>query len=81
MADALPTTVMEHADLVVPTGVFIEKEGTFFAGDGACRRLSKKMDGGAARSGFVFLSQLLARLGGPRYIGRPRVTAVCGKRA
>ncbi len=31
VADALPTHVMDHADLVVPTGVFIEKEGTFFA--------------------------------------------------
>ncbi len=73
VADALPTRVMEHADLVVPTGVFIEKEGTFFAQDGYLRKL-KKMTPGSTWSGFDFLQQLLVRLGGTRYIGPAQVT-------
>jgi predicted molibdopterin-dependent oxidoreductase YjgC len=73
VADALPTFVMDHADLVVPTGVFTEKEGTFFAEDGYVRKLAK-MTPGPAWKGFQFLQGLLARLGGPRFIGPRQVT-------
>ncbi len=72
-ADALPTHVMDLADLVVPTGLFIEKEGTFFAGDGHLRKLAK-MTPGPAWQGFRFLQELLGRLGGARYIGPRQVT-------
>ncbi len=74
VADALPTHVMDHADLVVPTGVFIEKEGTFFAQDGYLRKV-RKVTPGATWKGFEFLQELLARLGGERYIGPAQVTA------
>ena len=72
-ADVLPTHVMDLADLVVPTGLFIEKEGTFFAGDGFLRKLAK-MTPGPAWQGFRFLQELLGRLGGARYIGPGQVT-------
>ena len=77
VADALPSAVMLHADLVAPTGVFTEKEGTFFAGDGAIRRLSKVVDcGQAGYAGFAFLSGLLAGLGGGASFSAPHdVTA------
>ncbi|MGD0230126.1 MAG: 2Fe-2S iron-sulfur cluster-binding protein [Syntrophorhabdales bacterium] len=77
-ADALPTRVMDHADLVVPTGVFAGKEGTFFAGDGAIRHLSKAMDckGGKSYGGFAFLSALLAGLKGPVFRLPHEVTAL-----
>jgi len=78
VADALPTGVMDRADLVVPTGVFTEKEGTFFAGDGHLRRLSRVVEGAPASSsyaGFDFLRELLAALGGPLYKAPGEVTA------
>jgi len=77
VCDALPTTIMEHAHMVVPTGVFTEKEGTFFAGDGAIRRLSRATRCGAegAYPGFTFLSGLLAGLGGPSFCAPHDVTA------
>ena len=74
VADALPTRVMDYADLVVPTGVFIEKEGTFFSQDGYVRKLSK-MTPGSAWKGFNFLKELLSCLGGPRYVGPAQVSA------
>jgi NADH dehydrogenase/NADH:ubiquinone oxidoreductase subunit G len=68
VADALPSAVMRLADLAVPTGVFTEKEGAFFAGDGLIRRLSKAVDcGQPAYPGFAFLSALLQKLGGGAY--------------
>lgn len=73
VADALPTYVMDHADVVIPTGVFIEKEGTFFAQDGYLRKLTKATPGFTWK-GFDFLQQLLARLGGRRYVGPVQVT-------
>jgi len=72
-ADALPTRIMDLADLVVPTGFFIEKEGTFFAGDGHLRKLAK-MTPGPAWQGFRFLQELLSRLGGVSYAGPRQVT-------
>ncbi len=77
VCDALPTTVIEHAHMVVPTGVFTEKEGTFFAGDGAIRRLSRvtHCESEAAYPGFTFLSQVLVRLGGPSFRSPHDVTA------
>ncbi len=78
VADALPSTVMEHADLVVPTGVFTEKEGTFFAGTA---RLQEALEGGGLRAGrriagFAFLSALLGQARRRRPIGAPHdVTA------
>ena len=76
VADALPTTVMEYADMVVPTGVFTEKEGTFFAGEGSIRLLSKVTDcSEATYPGFLFLSGLLERLGGPAFSAPHDVTA------
>ena len=77
VADALPSGVMDHADLVVPTGVFTEKEGTFFAGDGHVRRLSRVVKGASAASygGFDFLRDLLAGLGGTVYREPGEVTA------
>jgi NADH dehydrogenase/NADH:ubiquinone oxidoreductase subunit G len=68
VADAFPSAVMRRADLAVPTGVFTEKEGAFFAGDGGVRRLSKAVDcGQPAYPGFAFLSALLEKLGGAAY--------------
>jgi anaerobic selenocysteine-containing dehydrogenase len=75
-ADAFPSGVTGRADLVVPTGVFTEKEGTFFAGDGAVRYLSKAVDcGQATYAGFVFLSAVLTRLGGASFSAPHDVTA------
>jgi anaerobic selenocysteine-containing dehydrogenase len=76
-ADALPTRVTEQAGLVVPTGVFTEKEGTFFAGDGAIRHLSKAMNrkSGPGYGGFAFLAGLLAALKGPAFRTPQEVTA------
>jgi predicted molibdopterin-dependent oxidoreductase YjgC len=73
VADALPTYVMDRADLVVPTGLFIEKEGTVFAGDGHVRKLAK-MTPGYTWQGFSFLQELLSRLNGTRYAGPGQVT-------
>ena len=76
VADALPSAVMRRADLAVPTGVFTEKEGAFFAGDGLIRRLSKAVDcGQPAYPGFAFLSALLQKLGGAAYRAPHDVTA------
>ncbi len=76
VADALPSTIMSRADLVVPTGVFTEKEGTFFAGDGAVRRLSKSVNcEQPGYAGFAFLSELLAKLRGTSYSAPHDVTA------
>ncbi len=72
-ADVFPTFVMDYADLVVPTGLFMEKEGTFFAEDGHVRRFSR-MTSGLPWQGFRFLQELLGRLGGPRHIGPGQVT-------
>jgi predicted molibdopterin-dependent oxidoreductase YjgC len=72
-ADALPTYVTDRADVVVPTGFFIDKDGTFFAEDGYLRRL-KKMTPGVTWTGLEFLKELLVRLGGPRYQNVPMVT-------
>jgi len=72
-ADVLPTYVMDRADLVVPTGFFTDKEGTFFAEDGCLRRL-KKMTQDVSWTGLQFLAELLAKLGGPRYEGASKVT-------
>ena len=71
-ADALPTHVMDLADLVVPTGLFIRRRrvlrrGRLFAE--ACED-----DPGPAWQGFRFLQELLGRLGGARYIGPRQVT-------
>ena len=78
VADALPTAIMDHANLVAPTGVFVEKEGTFFAGDGRIRRLAKAMGcaTGVSYAGFVFLSELLRKLKGPVFQAPHEVTAV-----
>jgi anaerobic selenocysteine-containing dehydrogenase len=68
---------MSCADLVVPTGVFTEKEGTFFAGDGAVRRLSQAVGcGQGGYAGFAFLSELLTRLGSASY-GAPHDVTAC----
>ncbi len=76
VADALPSAVMSRADLTVATGVFTQKEGTFFAGDGGLRRLAKAVDcEQAAYPGFTFLSALLEKLGGPSYRAPHDVTA------
>ena len=77
VADALPSAVMDHAHLTVPTGVFTEKEGTFFSGDGHVRRLNRVVEGapGASYPGFDFLRELLAALGGPVYKAPSEVTA------
>jgi predicted molibdopterin-dependent oxidoreductase YjgC len=72
-ADRLPTYLTDRADLVVPTGVFIEKNGTFFAEDGHLRSLTK-MTPGVSWTGFDFLAELLAKLGGPRYGVSAQVT-------
>ncbi len=73
VADAFPTRTMDYADLTVATGVFIEKDGTFFAEDGYLRKLTK-MTAGPNR-GFAFLRDLFAKLGGPIYEEPSRVTA------
>ena len=76
VADALPSAAMGRADLVVPTGVFTEKEGTFFAGDGALRRLSQVVGcESTGYPGFAFLSALLVSLGGASYGAPHDVTA------
>jgi NADH-quinone oxidoreductase subunit G len=72
-ADILPTYMVDRADLVVPTGFFIDKEGTFFAEDGYLRTL-KKMTPGVSWAGLQFLTELLVKLGGPRYEGASKVT-------
>ena len=72
-ADALPTYVMDRADLAVPTGFFIDKEGTFFAEDGYLRKL-KKMTPGVSWTGLQFLTELLVKLGGSRYEGASNLT-------
>ena len=65
VADALPTRVMEFAHVIVPSGTFAEKNGTCVAEDGYVRTLNRAMD--APAYAFLFLKELLVRLGGTRY--------------
>ena len=71
VADAFPTMASEPAHLVVPTGTFAQKEGTRFAEDGHIRYVNRAM-GGA--DGFLFLRDLLVRLGGTSYRNSSEVT-------
>jgi predicted molibdopterin-dependent oxidoreductase YjgC len=65
VADALPTRVMEFAHVIVPSGTFAEKNGTCVAEDGYVRTLNRAMD--VPPYAFLFLKDLLSRLGGTRY--------------
>lgn len=78
VADALPTTVMSGADVVVPTGTFAQKRGTFIAGDGYMRRLNAAMNGSS--TGFDFLKELLVRFGGTAYASVDDVTQAVRER-
>jgi anaerobic selenocysteine-containing dehydrogenase len=72
VADAMASLAGDHAHVVVPTGTFAEKKGTFVAQDGYVRTLGKAMGKGAP--GFQFLSELLAQLGGRRFNDVAEVT-------
>lgn len=72
VADAMASLAGDHAHIVVPTGTFAEKKGTFIAQDGYLRTLGKAMGKGAP--GFPFLSELLAQLGGKRFNDASEVT-------
>jgi predicted molibdopterin-dependent oxidoreductase YjgC len=72
-SDALPSHLTDRADIVVPTGFFIDKDGTFFAEDGRLRKL-RKMTFGGSWTGLRFLTELLVKLGGARYEHSSKVT-------
>jgi anaerobic selenocysteine-containing dehydrogenase len=72
VGDVLPSMSTEAAHLVVATGAYSEKEGTRFAGDGYLRRVKRAFSGGP--DGFLFLRELLARLGGAYYKSANDVT-------
>jgi NADH-quinone oxidoreductase subunit G len=72
-ADILPTALTDIADMVIPTGHFIDKQGTYIAQDGNSR-LVNKVTKGQSWKGFQFLTELLATLGGPRYDDPRKVT-------
>jgi predicted molibdopterin-dependent oxidoreductase YjgC len=72
VCDILPTFVMDHAAVVIPSAAFAEKEGTFLSGDGALRTVRKAVKGPSA--GFEFLDGLLAVLGQKRYETPEKVT-------
>jgi predicted molibdopterin-dependent oxidoreductase YjgC len=61
------------ADMVIPTGHFIDKQGTFIAQDGNIREVNK-VTKGRTWTGFQFLTDLLVELGGPRYDDSRKVT-------
>jgi predicted molibdopterin-dependent oxidoreductase YjgC len=72
-ADILPTAITDMADMVIPTGHFIDKQGTFIAQDGNSREVNK-VTNGRTWTGFQFLTDLLVELGGPRYDDSRKVT-------
>jgi predicted molibdopterin-dependent oxidoreductase YjgC len=72
VADAMASLAGDLAHVIVPTGTFAEKQGTFVAQDGYLRTLGKAMGTGAA--GFRFLSELLSQLGGKRFRDAAEVT-------
>jgi predicted molibdopterin-dependent oxidoreductase YjgC len=70
--DILPSAVMEHASVVIPSASFAEKEGTIISGNGAVRTIRRALHGHSA--GFEFLNGLLAHLGAARYESPENVT-------
>ncbi len=65
VCDMFPTGTSALAHVVVPSGGFARKDGSYVAGDGFMRRVARA-EGGSS-PGFDFLRLLLDRLGGGLY--------------
>ncbi|MEN6615966.1 MAG: molybdopterin dinucleotide binding domain-containing protein, partial [Syntrophorhabdus sp.] len=65
VCDMFPTDTTAYADVVIPTGSFAQKTGSYMAEDGFSRVVCRG-EGGSS-SGFQFLRLLLERLGGGLY--------------
>ncbi|MBP1749053.1 MAG: formate dehydrogenase subunit alpha [Deltaproteobacteria bacterium] len=65
VCDMFETSASAYADIVVPTGSFAQKEGSYIAEDGHMRKVTRAE--GKASPGFEFLRMLLDRLGGGLY--------------
>lgn len=78
VCDTLPTYVSDYAQVVVPTGTFAEKEGTFIAQDGFLRMVTRAR--GSSSQGFEFLKMLLNKLYGGLYHSEQEALAGLRKR-
>ncbi len=65
VCDMFETSASAYAHVVVPTGSFARKEGSYIAEDGYVRKVARAE--GKASPGFEFLRMLLDRLGGGLY--------------
>ncbi len=65
VCDMFETGTSQYAHVVVPTGSFARKEGSYVAEDGYMRKVVRSE--GSASPGFEFLRMLLDRLGGGLY--------------
>ncbi len=65
VCDMFATDTSGYAQVVVPTGSFAQKEGSFVAEDGFMRKVVRAE--GSSSPGFEFLRLLLDRLGGGLY--------------
>jgi predicted molibdopterin-dependent oxidoreductase YjgC len=65
VCDMFETNASAYAHVVVPTGSFARKEGSYIAEDGYVRKVARGE--GKASPGFEFLRMLLDRLGGGLY--------------
>ncbi len=63
--DMFPTDTSAYAHVLIPTGSFAQKEGSFVAEDGFMRKVGRAQ--GSTSPGFEFLRLLLDRLGGGLY--------------
>ncbi|MFA5617905.1 MAG: molybdopterin dinucleotide binding domain-containing protein, partial [Syntrophorhabdaceae bacterium] len=78
VCDMFETGTSAYAHVVVPTGSFAQKEGSYIAEDGYVRKVARAE--GNASPGFDFLRMLLDRLGGGLYKDESEASSVvCSK--
>lgn len=76
--DTMPTYMSDYAHVIIPTGTFAEKEGTFVAEDGFVRSVNRAR--GNSSQGFEFLKILLNKLCGGLYHSEREANAALYKR-
>ena len=74
VCDMFDTSASQYAHIVVPTGSFAQKEGSYVAEDGYMRKVVRAE--GKASPGFEFLRMLLDRLGGGLYKNEAEASTV-----
>ncbi len=74
VCDMFATNASAYAHVVVPTGSFAQKEGSYIAEDGYVRTVARGE--GKASPGFDFLRMLLDRLGGGLYKDEAEASSV-----